>query len=300
MAIEKVVVPVAGLGTRLLPATKSQPKEMLPVGRKPVVQYVVEELVAQGLKRFLFVTGKNKRSIEDHFDRDPELLERLRAEGKDELLDELDYEREGVTFFYVRQRLNPMGVPGGLGAAVAMAEDFVGEDDFVVALGDTIITGGDYSGLVRRMMASHERHRPAATVAVVEVSEEEVSRYGIVKPQKRAGSDFEAEDLVEKPPPGEAPSRLAIAARYVFSPVIFDAIRRTAPGVGGELQITDAIVNLLKMGHKVRCVKLRPDERRYDIGNPESYFKAFVDFALADPQYGYIVRQYLQRKLREV
>ncbi|RKY57848.1 MAG: hypothetical protein DRP94_07870 [Candidatus Latescibacterota bacterium] len=300
MAIEKVVVPVAGLGTRLLPATKSQPKEMLPVGRKPVVQYVVEELVSQGLKKFLFVTGKNKRSIEDHFDKDPELLERLRAEGRDELLDEMDYEREGVTFFYVRQRLNPMGVPGGLGAAVAAAEDFVGEEDFVVALGDTIITGGDYSGLIRRMVASHMRNRPAATVAVVEVPEDEVSKYGVVKPKKRAGSEFEAEDLVEKPPSGEAPSRLAIAARYVFSPVIFDAIRRTAPGVGGELQLTDAIANLIKMGHKVMCVKLKPDERRYDIGNPESYFKAFVDFALADQQYGYIIRQYLQRKLREV
>ncbi|RKY58699.1 MAG: hypothetical protein DRP95_05720 [Candidatus Latescibacterota bacterium] len=134
----------------------------------------------------------------------------------------------------------------------------------------------------------------------MEVSEEEVSRYGVVKPQKRAGGEFEAEALIEKPPPDEAPSRLAIAARYVFSPVIFDAIRRTAPGVGGELQLTDAIANLLKMGHRVRCVKLKPDERRYDIGNPESYFKAFVDFALADPQYGYIIRQYLQKKLREV
>ena len=301
MSIEKVVIPVAGLGTRLLPATKSQPKEMLPVGRKPVVQYVVEEMIEQGLRKFLFITGRNKRSIEDHFDRDMELMERLTESGNVELLEELDYEAEGVDFFYTRQSIHPgWKVPAGLGDAVAASQDFVGQEAFVVALGDSIIKSGEHSGLVQRLIASHLRHGSCCTIAVCPVPADEVQRYGIVKPKGRMGSDFEIEDIIEKPPEDEAPSRFAVAARYVFNPEIFTAIEHTAPGAGGELQLTDAIRILLKMGHKVRCVKLKNDETRYDIGNPESYFRAFMDFALADPKYGYLIRQYLQKRLREI
>jgi UTP--glucose-1-phosphate uridylyltransferase len=190
--------------------------------------------------------------------------------------------------------------PPGLGHAIATAEEFVAGEAFVVALGDTIIHSPNYSGLVRRMINSHARHGPAATVAVCEVSAEEVSRYGIVKPRGRAQMDFEIEDIVEKPHPPEAPSRLAVAARYVFNPVIFEALRHTLPGYGGQVQLTDAIRNLLRMGHKVRCVRLRRDESHHDIGNPETYFKAFVDFALADPKYGYLIRQHIQKRLREI
>ena len=301
MSVEKVVIPVAGLGTRLLPATKSQPKEMLPIGRKPVVQYVVEEMIAQDLKKILFVTGRTKRSIEDHFDRDPDLASYLSERVDSELLEQLDYEGQGVHFFYTRQRIPPgRSAPAGLGDAVGTAREFVGDEPFVVALGDTIIRCGDHSELVRRMINSHLHHGSSCTIAVVGVDEDEVHRRGIVKPKGRAGSDFEIEDVVEKPSVTDAPSNLAVAARYVFTPEIFTAIERTVPGLGGEVQLTDAIRILLKMGKKVRCVRLKADEKRYDIGNPESYFKAFVDFALMDQQYGYMIRQYLQKKLREI
>ncbi len=301
MSITKVVIPVAGLGTRLLPATKSQPKEMLPVGRKPVVQYVVEEMIHQGLKNILFITGRNKRSIEDHFDRDMELSERLTENGNAALLEEVDYEAEGVHFFYRRQSIRPgWKTPAGLGDAVAASKNFVGKEPFVVALGDSIIKGGDHSGLVQRLIASHARHGSSCTIAVCSVPHDAVHRYGIVKPKGRLGSDFEIEDIIEKPPEDAAPSRLAVAARYVFNPEIFTALEHTAPGAGGELQLTDAIRILLKMGHQVRCVKLKKDETRYDIGNPESYFRVFMDFALADPKYGYLIRQHLQKKLREI
>lgn len=301
MSVEKVVIPVAGLGTRLLPATKSQPKEMLPIGRKPVVQYVVEEMIAQDLKKILFVTGRNKRSIEDHFDRDPDLARSLSERVDSEVLEQLDYEGQGVHFFYTRQRI-PEGrsAPAGLGDAVGTAREFVGDEPFVVALGDAIIRGGDHVELVRRLIHAHLHHGSACTIAVMEVEEEDTYRYGIVNPKGRAGSDFEIEDIVEKPSRADAPSNLAVAARYVFSPDIFSAIDRTVPGVGGEVQLTDAIRILLKMGKKVRCVRLKADEKRYDIGNPELYFKAFVDFALMDQQYGYMVRQYLQKRLREI
>lgn len=301
MTIDKVVIPAAGLGTRLLPATKSQPKEMLPIGRKPIVQYVVEEMIHQGLRKFLFVTGRNKRSIEDHFDRDPELVNRLAESGDQDLMDEIAHEQEGVEFFYTRQPI-PAGrsAPAGLGAAVGLAEEFVGKEPFVVALGDTIIRSGNHSGLVRRMIAAHLKRSAACTVAVFEVEPDQVNRYGIVAPKGRIGSEFDARDVVEKPSVTDAPSRFAIAARYVLNPEIFNAIRVTPPGVNGEVWLTDAIRILIKQGHTVRCVRLKPDETRYDIGNPESYFKAFVDFALADPRYGYLIRQYIQKRLREI
>ena len=301
MAIHKVVIPVAGMGTSLLPATKSQPKEMLPVGRKPVVQYVVEEVVEQGLNKILFITGKNKRTIEDHFDRDPDLQSYLTESDRENLLEELDYEQEGVNFFYTRQ-LIPAGrtTPAGIGDAIGMAKDFVADEPFVVAFGDTIIKSGNHAGLINRMIKSHEKNKASATIAVVEVPPEEVSHYGIVKP--KAGedeNDFEIESIVEKPTKEDAPSNLCVAARYVFNPEIFTALDRTPPGVGGKLEITDAISTLMSMGHSVRCVKLQSEELRYDIGNMESYFKSFIDFALFDQRYGYLIRQYLQKRLRE-
>jgi len=294
--ISKVVVPVAGLGTRLLPATKSQPKEMLPVGRRPVVQYVVEELQAAGLEQILFITGRKKSAIEDHFDPDPELVQTLSSGGGYALLEELKYTETSTRFFYTRQ-----SVPRGLADAVSHAREFAGNEHFVVALGDSIIKSRDGSSFLREMIAIHQRTGAACTLAVEEVEPDEVFRYGIIKP--KAGieptGDFEIEDLMEKPRPEEAPSNLAIAARYVFSPAIFEAIRRTAPDRNGELQLTDSIRLLLQLGHQVRVVCLRAGERRYDIGNFESYFKAFIDFALADEKYGYLVRQYLKRKVRE-
>jgi len=294
--VVKAVVPVAGMGTRLLPATKSQPKEMLPVGRRPVVQYVVEELQAAGLGQILFVTGRKKSAIEDHFDPDPELVRMLSAGGGYALLEELAFTETDVSFFYTRQ-----SSPRGLADAVSRAQEFVGDAHFVVALGDSIIMSKDGASFVREMTRVHVESGAACTIAVEEVEPDEVYRYGIVKPKSgvEPGADFDIEDLVEKPRPEVAPTSLAIAARYVFSPAVFEAIRRTAPDRNGELQLTDSIRLLIQLGYSVRAMRLRPGERRYDIGNFESYFKAFVDFAVADEKYGYLLRQYLKRKVRE-
>ena len=293
MAIRKVVIPAAGIGTRLLPVTKSQPKEMLPVGRKPVVQYVVEEAQRAGLKQVCFVTGRDKLAIENHFDRDPDLIQRLIQTDKRDLLAELDYEEMGVSFCYVRQSEQK-----GLAHAIAMAEDFVGQEHFVVSLGDSIIWHDEEGSFLSRMVEIHSSQGAAATIAVETVARDQVHRYGIVKPRGAAqGEFFEIEDLVEKPAPSAAPSDKAIAARYVFSPEIFDAIRRTVPDSAGELQITDSIRHLVNQGKKVLAVPLAAGERRYDIGNFESYFRAFVDFAMNDEKYGYTLRQYLAKKM---
>ncbi len=292
MSIDLAVVPVAGRGTRLLPLTKSQPKEMLPVGRKPVVQYVVEELVRCGIGRVLFVTGPGKTAIENHFDIDTELIDSLRQRGQEELLGELAFEREDVEYFYTRQRRQL-----GLGHAVLCARNIVGRQPFVVALGDSIIGLAAQSNVVRLMIEQFEARRAAAVVAFEEVPREEVVQYGIAKPRDGAGEVFELDDLIEKPDVDEAPSTLAVAARYVFSPAIFDYLERTAPGKGGEIQLTDAIRALLAEGGKVLGVRLPHDQQRFDIGNFESYFQAFAEFALADEQYGPALRAHLARLL---
>jgi UTP--glucose-1-phosphate uridylyltransferase len=292
--IDIALVPVAGWGTRLLPATKSQPKEMLPVGRKPVVQYVVEELVQSGIRRLLFVTGQGKTSIENHFDIDAPLITYLRETGREEQLRELQFEREDVEYFYTRQRRQL-----GLGHAVLCGRAMIGEQPFVVALGDSIIGLHAESDIVSRMTSVFERERADVVVAFEEVPAEDVVHYGIAKPQGTPGELFELADLIEKPSVSEAPSRLAVAARYVFSPVIFDALAQTKPGKGGEIQLTDAIRQLLQQGHKGIGVRLTPQERRFDIGNFESYFQAFFEFALHDPQYGTALREHARKLLGE-
>ena len=291
MSIDIAVVPVAGLGTRLLPATKSQPKEMLPVGRKPVVQYVVEELTRVGMTRVVFITGPGKASIENHFDLNGELIQMLRESGKEELLGELEFERAPVQYFYTRQRQLL-----GLGHAVACAQSFVGDRPFVVALGDSIIGMHAESDVVKRMTECFEEQDAAAVIAFEEVAEQEVSQYGIARP---ASDDevFRIIDLVEKPSTRDAPSRLAIAARYVLSPAIFAALAKTRRDSRGEIQLTDAIRALIRGGGRAYGVRLRPGERRYDIGNFEAYFEAFVEFALADPKFGATLRQHLQALL---
>ncbi len=308
--ITSAVVPVAGLGTRMLPATKSQPKEMLPVGKKPIVQYVVEELVRSGIEQVLFITGKNKASIENHFDFDHELMRSLRESGKEDLLAELQYERMRVNFFYTRQRRQR-----GLGDAILCAEHFAGEEPFVVALGDSIIGLHADSSSVREMRQIFQEESPCAVIAVEEVAPETIGNYGVVQPAGalppnnageggageggagQGGTFFEINDLVEKPPPAEAPSNLAIAGRYVFSPLIFGAIRETDPDPRGEIQLTDAMRLLRKRGERLLGFRLPPGERRYDIGNFQSYFETFLEFALADPEYAPRLKERLRRLL---
>jgi UTP--glucose-1-phosphate uridylyltransferase len=293
MDISIAVVPVAGLGTRLLPATKSQPKEMLPVGRKPVVQYVVEELTRVGLKRLLFITGPGKASIENHFDLDNDLVQALRERGKEEMLEALEYERAPVQYFYTRQRELL-----GLGHAILCAEPFVGNQPFVAALGDSIIGMHAKSDIVKRMTSCFVEKNAAAGIAFEEVDRADVYKYGVAKP-KHNGDVFEIADLIEKPAVAEAPSNLAIAARYVLAPSVFDAIRRTPPGKGGEIQITDAIRLMIQEGGKVYGIRLRKDEHRYDIGNFQAYFRAFLEFALADEKQGPALRKHLESLLHD-
>jgi len=294
MSVDIAVVPVAGRGTRLLPLTKSQPKEMLPVGRKPVVQYVVEELARCGVSRLLFVTGPGKTAIENHFDIDAELIDMLRETGKEELLAELAFEREDIEYFYTRQRRQL-----GLGHAVLCARPVVGDQSFVVALGDSIIGLNAQSEVVGTMIERFETSRAAAVIALEEVPRDEVVHYGIAKPRDGTGDVFALGDLVEKPSAAEAPSNLAVAARYVFSSAIFHYLEKTPRGKGNEIQLTDAIRMLIRDGREVLGVRLRPDETRFDVGNFESYFTSFVEFALADPQDGPVLRRYLEGLLQK-
>jgi len=296
--IRKAIIPAAGLGTRLLPATKSQPKETLPVGRKPILQRVVEELQGAKLRELLIVTGRRKRVIEDHFDVDPELAAALERAGNETRLADLEYLRGETRFFYTRQT-----IPRGLGHAVALGQGFVDGDAFVVALGDSLLAAADPAAPLRAMTKVHRELGAAAIVAVEQVEPENVSRYGIV--DVHGGGPLPGElaavkDIVEKPKVDAAPGRMAVAGRYVFAPVIFEALQRTPPDQTGEIQLTDAIKLLIQMGQPVYARRLGPDQRRYDVGNFESYFRTFIDFALADERYGYLVRQYIKAKAYEL
>lgn len=290
--IQNAIVPVAGFGTRLLPATKSQPKEMLPVARKPIVQYVAEELVNNGLKQILFITGRGKSSIENHFDHDPELIRMLEQTNKKELLEALDFSELKANYFYTRQP-----VQKGLGDAILCGESFAGQGPFVVALGDSIIGLHAQSKLISQMVGVFEKNHASAVVAVEEVPREEVKHYGIVEPASTDGEVIRVANLIEKPEVETAPSNLAIAARYVFSPLIFDLIKQVKPDKRGEIQLTNAIQMMCEEGRRVLAVKLPAHERRYDIGNFPSYFESFVEFALADPEYGEEFRATLKRLL---
>jgi len=281
MVVTKAVVPAAGRGTRLMPATRSQPKEMLPVGRKPTIQHVVEELAAAGLREVLLISGQGKRAIEDHLDRD------IARNG------EVHETWMDLRFYHARQ-----SQPRGLADAIAIAEPFAGGQPFVVALGDSILVSRSAQPVVKRMIEVHAKHRPAATIAVEEVPWESVSKYGIVAPNGEPDHVFSISGFVEKPSPSKAPSNLAAAGRYVLEPIVFDAIKRTKPGIGGELWLTDALSLLLREGHEIICVKLRQGERRLDIGNFLSYYQACIEFGLSDHEHGAALRAWLRKRLR--
>ena len=290
--VHRAVIPVGGLGTRLLPATKVLPKELLPVGRRPMVQYVVEEMRAAGLEHICFITGRKKALIQEHFDHDPELVRHLQDLGRDELLAELAYLESGLHLTYVRQ-----SGPQGLADAVSLAHDFAGQECFVVALGDSIVCEPEMGTLLHTMIEQHLQAGAAATIAVEAVPPEKVRYYGIVRPSGRAGDApkaFDVCDIVEKPRPDQTPSNWAVAARFVFSPDIFPAIQDTTPGRGGEVQLSDAIRVLVQQGARVRAVPLSGLQRRYDIGSFAGYFRAFLEFALMDERLGSELRTYLE------
>lgn len=295
MPIVHAVVPVAGRGTRMLPLTKSVPKEMLPVARRPVVQYVVEELERNRFNSILLVNSQDKDAIENHFDLDADLVKHLHESGKDDLLRELDFLHSTTQIFSTRQREQR-----GLGDAILHGESFTKKEPFAVALGDSILGRFGQSLVLSQMCAAFETQKCAAVVAFSEVEANEVHRYGIAAPLGNIdGATFALRDLIEKPAPHEAPSQLAIAGRYVFSPSIYSALRETKPGKDGEIQLTDAMRGLLRNGERILGITLPPDEQRFDIGNFESYFKAFVEFALFDPIHGEALREHTRKLLKE-
>jgi UTP--glucose-1-phosphate uridylyltransferase len=304
MEISKAIVPVAGLGTRLLPTTKAIPKEMLPVGRYPIIQHVVEELIGAGIGQTLFISSRSKSAIENHFDDYSELMIHLELDHHEmREVSHFDYRKRGVEFFFTRQQV-PLGQtkPLGTGDAVAAAENFVDGAHFVVAFGDSIIRSAEEKSLLKRMIDSHIQHQSACTIAVYPVSPDKVHHYGIVVPEENcaAADDSKLVDIIEKPGPGQTSSRLAVSARYIFGPEIFAAIRAVPPAVNGEIYLTDAILGLIRQGHMVRAVQLAPSEKRSDIGNHQAYFETFIDYAIADAECGPQVLAYLRDKLAEV
>ena len=268
MAVTKAVIPAAGLGTRFLPATKASPKEMLPVGDKPAIQYVVEEAAAAGLTDVLMITGRSKRALEDHFDRVVELEDALAAKGDLERLALVREATDLATVHYVRQ-----GDPRGRGHAVLAAAEHVGRQAFAVLLGDDLIDPRD--PLLTRMVEVQAREG-GSVVALMEVPPDTISMYGCAAVEPGGGDVVRVTGLVEKPPADEAPSNLAIIGRYVLSPTVFDVLRETPPGRGGEIQLTDAISGLLAT-EPVHGVVFRG--RRYDTGDRLDYLKAVVRLA---------------------
>jgi UTP--glucose-1-phosphate uridylyltransferase len=280
--VRKAVIPAAGLGTRFLPATKAQPKEMLPLVDKPVIQYVVEEAARAGLRDILIITGRGKRSLEDHFDRSFELEHYLEVGGKFEQLKEVRSIAEMADIHYVRQ-----GEPRGLGHAVAVAADHVGDEPFVVLLGDDVMGGS--SNVLEEMLAVHERYG-RSVVALKEVPRSDISAYGCVRPENVEDALVRVVDIVEKPDPEAAPSNLAVMGRYVFTPEIFDALRRVKPGRGGDVQLTDAMALLLQEQEIFGYVF---DTVRYDIGQKLDYLRATVEIAIEREDLGRQFREFL-------
>jgi UTP--glucose-1-phosphate uridylyltransferase len=291
MRVKKAIIPAAGMGTRFLPATKSMPKEMLPIVDKPVLQYVIEEAVESGIDDILIVTGRGKQAIENHFDYNPDLEHFLRGVGKSDLIDLVRDIGERAQIHYIRQKEQL-----GLGDAIRLGRQHMGAEPFAVLLGDTIIDppAGQRPGL-SQLLDVFESTR-SSVVAVHRVPEEWVSRYGIVDGEPDASNPdlLKLRKLVEKPARNLAPSNLAIAGRYIFTAAIFDAIDQTARGVGGEIQLTDAM-NLLAQQEPVFALAWQA--RRFDIGNRLEYAKCFVEFALRRPDVGPRLREHIQTLL---
>jgi UTP--glucose-1-phosphate uridylyltransferase len=285
--IRKAIIPAAGLGTRFLPATKAQPKEMLPIVDKPTIQYVVEEAVAAGIEDIIIVTGRNKRAIEDHFDRSVELEVFLEGNNKTDLLDMVQGVANLVDIHYVRQK-----EAKGLGHAIYCARKFIGNEPFAVLLGDDIIHSE--VPVLRQMIECYEEF-PGTIVGVQEVLPEVVSKYGIVKPDLIKGRVFQALDLVEKPKQEDAPSNLAVLGRYIIEPEVFNILENLSPGSGGEIQLTDALRVLAGEGN---VYAYNFEGLRYDVGDKLGFIMATVEYALRKEELSVPVAQYLQRLVK--
>jgi UTP--glucose-1-phosphate uridylyltransferase len=293
MKVKKAVIPAAGLGTRFLPATKAQPKEMLPIVDKPAIQYIVEEAVKSGIESILIVTGRNKKSIEDHFDKSLELEQTLKEKGKTELLTELQTINDLANIHFIRQK-----EPLGLGHAVLCAEQFIGNEPFAVLLGDDIMVS-DPPGL-QQLIDIFDRSY-TTVVGVQPVSPDEVRKYGIISPQAYKQQTYRVNDLIEKPTPFQAPSNLAIMGRYILKPSIFSILHTLEKGAGNEYQLTDALREVCRQ-EGLLAWELSGD--RYDIGDKFGYLKAIVEMGLQredlEPQLMDYLQQVISRRRGEV
>ena len=295
--IRKAVIPAAGLGTRVLPATKAQPKEMLVIVDKPALQYLVEELIASGIEEILIVTGRNKSSIENHFDYSFELEKTLEEKGKLELLKVVDDISKLANIYYVRQKK-----PLGLGHAIGCAEAFIGDEPFVVVLGDDIIYTDENKGeapVTKQLIDKYVELNGGNILGVQEVAEKDVNKYGIVKPLETTDErTVEVENFVEKPSLEEAPSRLAALGRYVLEPEIFGYLKNTKPGKGGEIQLTDAILDM--KNDKGKLYAYNYDGFRYDTGDKFGMFVANVEFGLRHPELKDRAKEYLKELMEKL
>jgi UTP--glucose-1-phosphate uridylyltransferase len=290
--VRKAVIPAAGLGTRFLPATKAQPKEMLPLVDKPAIQYVVEEAVRAGLDDILIVTGRGKQAIEDHFDRSTELEDLLTGKGDQDKLELVRSISDMAHVHYIRQK-----APLGLGHAVGVAERHVGDEPFAVLLGDDVIDEGEK--LLSELVAAYERHE-TSVVAAMEVERSQIKAYGAVAPAEEIEPGlFRMADIVEKPAPEEAPSNLAVIGRYVLHPEIFAALRRTEPGAGGEIQLSDALKDLVH-GSDRGVLAYAFSGTRYDAGDKNDYLRATVELAARRDDIGPSFVAYLRRFLADL
>ena len=285
--INKAVFPVAGLGTRFLPATKAQPKEMLPIVDKPLIQYAVEEAYAAGIRHMIFVTGRNKRAIEDHFDTAYELESELEASHKQDLLALVRaMHPEDMDCSYVRQ---PRSL--GLGHAVLCAQPLVGNEPFAVLLADDLMCGPDGGAPVLTQMVDVFQDVPTSLLAVQEVPADHVQRYGIVAGDTVADRIIKVNKMVEKPQPKDAPSRMGVAGRYILTPAVFEHIRNNPRGAGGEIQLTDGIAKLMAT-EGVHAYQYHG--KRYDCGSKQGFLEATVELALKHPEVGPAFQEYLK------
>jgi UTP--glucose-1-phosphate uridylyltransferase len=269
MKVRKAIIPAAGLGTRFLPATKAQPKEMLPIVDKPTLQYIIEEAVESGIEEILIITGRNKKSIEDHFDRSVELELELETKGKHELLEEVRKISDMVNIHYIRQK-----EPKGLGHAIYCAKSFIGNEPFAVLLGDDIVHAN--KPCLKQIIEAYDEYK-TSVLGVQEVAMEDVCKYGIVDGKLMAGRVYKVKGLVEKPAVEDAPSNVAILGRYIINPAIFEILEHTKPGKGGEIQLTDA---LKELAQREEMYAYNFEGRRYDVGDKQGFLEATVEFAL--------------------
>jgi UTP--glucose-1-phosphate uridylyltransferase len=273
MKVKKAIIPAAGLGTRFLPATKAQPKEMLPIVDKPTIQYIIEEAVASGIEEILIITGRNKKCIEDHFDKSVELEMQLEKTGKIELLELVRNVSDLVNIHYIRQK-----EPKGLGDAINCAKTFVGNEPFAVLLGDDIVDSE--VPCLKQLIDCYSEYK-TSILGVQTVDEENVSKYGIVDGIHIENRVYKVKDLIEKPLKEEAPSNVAILGRYIITPEIFKILANTSPGKGGEIQLTDALKELI---NREPMYAYKFQGKRYDVGDKLGFLQATVEFALKKPE----------------